>query len=352
MRALVAASLFLAIAACGGGPKGAPAFPIETCQRLDLRDRATGAPIVGAEDLAFDSGRRRILFSAYDRRAVEKAAGRGGVEPPEGGLYALAVEALASRAPIDVQSLLTPAEGGWRPHGIDYDPAADEVVFINRRYHRDRKRWRREVDIARLRASDGETSIVASDVACPANDVAVSGGGYLLSLDHRDCGVGGVLDDVFGLTGGGVVDDRGAVHVAMARHANGLAASDSHVFLAATRDRAVFEFSRTEEGLRLARRFELPGGPDNLALAEDGAIIVAAHPSLPAMGLARKLGVGRPGSRIMRIDLATGVVTLLFDDPKGARFSAASAALLLGDRLVAGSTLDRGLLVCDRRGAP
>jgi hypothetical protein len=85
-----------------------------------------------------------------------------------------------------------------------------------------------------------------------------------------------------------------------------------------------------------------------LTLAEDGRLIAAVHPSMLAIGLSRKLGIGRSGSRIVSFAPDTNTISVLFDDPKGAVISAATVGLLVDDALIIGSVIDDALAVCRR----
>ena len=64
------------------------------------------------------------------------------------------------------------------------------------------------------------------------------------------------------------------------------------------------------------------------------------------MALHRRLGIGRAPSRIIKANPQTGAVEILFDDPDGALFSAATVAVEWAGALIAGSVTDEGLLVC------
>ena len=90
----------------------------------------------------------------------------------------------------------------------------------------------------------------------------------------------------------------------------------------------------------------VPGGPDNLTVSSDGGIVAAVHPSLMAIGLNRRLGVGKAASRIVKIDPETGAVEILFNDPHGELFSAATVAAEWNGGLILGSVTDEGLLFC------
>ena len=64
-------------------------------------------------------------------------------------------------------------------------------------------------------------------------------------------------------------------------------------------------------------------------------------------------GAERLGHGVRIVDDITvrpdGEVEILFDDPRGDTFSAATVAVLQDGRLIAGSVRDSGLLICDAR---
>ena len=91
---------------------------------------------------------------------------------------------------------------------------------------------------------------------------------------------------------------------------------------------------------------DLPGGPDNLTRGVDGRVLAALHPDLIRLALYRHGWTGRAPARIVAVDLGTGAVEVLFDDPGGAVSPAATVAVMADGRLVAGSVRAPGLLVC------
>jgi len=333
----------LAIAVLIAGPAMATE-PYASCRRVELVDAQTGWVITGAEDLDYDPARGRLFVSAYDRRAAEQAASTQQEKIPEGGLYAISLSALraADDAPLEVQPLLRRADrpAGLRPHGISYDPETGILHFINREYRRVGARWKMRPVHDRI-GGDGTRFLSGHTfLPCHANDLAVRKELRHVSTDHGHCGWRAGLEDVFNLKSTALQGVSWRV-----RHANGVVAVDDERFaLAATRDRAVFLFDVT--GRKHKQKIKLPGGPDNLTRTEDGALIAAIHPNLLRLGLQRKLGIGRAGSRIVRIDPDRGTVVTLFDDPKATLFSAATAAVEAEGLLIAGSVVDRGLLVC------
>lgn len=342
----------LTLASCAQKADGEPRYALGDCRRVTLIDERDGRTIVGAEDLAFDSAARRVLISAYDRRAVEREARRGAVEIEEGGIYAAPIDALKSgKTTLTLPSIVSreTVAGGLRPHGISFDGDRREVAFINRSYQKINGDWRVTPRLERA-GPDGAVYISdGGDPRCSANDVAMLGEETFVSFDHAACGWRGGFEDVFATRASGL-DGAGRVGLFDgARHANGVVATkDNRLALAATRDKAVMFLDRRGEEFSLERTISLPGAPDNLTLGEGGRIIAALHPSLLAIGAERRLGWGRSGSRVVSIDPQDGAVELLYDDPKARLLSAASASVEEEGVLVIGSALDRGIVVCER----
>lgn len=351
-KAGLAAALLLG--ACAAGEElGEARYGLDDCRRVALTDAGNGSPVRGAEDMALDLEGGRLFVSAYDRRAVEKAARRNRGVPPHGGVYAVSLETLFDPIvdQVTVSSLAAPTDfaGGLRPHGLSYDAKNQELVFINRSYRRDGRRWRMTPHLRRIGAN-GEMFVGAPAPAhCAANDVVADDSTVVTTFDHASCGLGAGLENIFRLKRSGLADESGPLF-AKAAFANGVARLDNgDIAMAATRESAILRLEPSPEGYSEGGRIALPGRPDNLTLAEDGKLVAALHPSLPKLAFARKLGLGKAPSRIVEADLSTGSVSLLFDDPKAALFSAATAAVETKDGLVAGSVLDEGLLVCRAR---
>ena len=347
LRKAISASALILLGACGA-EMGEPYYPHDECRRIDLIDPVTDATVIGAEDIVFDEAGGRLIVSAYDRRAAEKAAKQSSVPPPQGGLYAVPIDGVFRATNSLAATRLadpTKIKNGLRPHGVD--AANGEIVFVNRGYVQDGKRWRMIPAMVRVMA-DGE--IASKRTHCAANDVAVYGDGHLLTRDHLACGgFSRMVENVFAQKKSGAYFDDGGALIDGVAFANGVTVLNNGFAVAATREKTVHIFISTKgEG---SRQFEAdtPGAPDNLSVASDGHVIAALHPNLLRLALARKLDIGKSGSRIIRIDTNSGETELLFDDPAAALFSAATIGVSTDRGLVAGSVLDRGLLVCEKR---
>ncbi len=343
LAGLAAGAALLACAA----PAPSPRIDAGQCRPLALVD-AAGRAVVGAEDLALDAEGGRLFVSAYDRLAVEARLGRRGDPPPAGGVYALPLASLAAEGPLAVADLLAPALGApTRPHGIALGRGADgraRLAVVARDARPDEAgRWRlapRVVVLEEDAAGGGwrPGRVVAGRQLCHLNDVAITPGGRLLAtLDRGPCpGEGrGVLVE---LGEGGRMRTLASGY----RFANGLAFdAEGRLWLAETRA------SRLRAPAGGLRR-DLPGHPDNPALAPDGRLVVALHPSLIRLALYRHgwpLGRRAP-ARVVALDPASGAVEWLLDDPGGRVFPGATAAVVAGDRLVVGAVRAPGLLVC------
>ena len=355
-RAVFATAALLLLGSCGRGDPGAPVYAADQCRRVAVLDADTGAPLRGAEDMAVDPARGLLIVSAYDRRAVEKAARRGETEPPDGGVYVVSLSELFETAGSSVRaaSLIDPEtiEGGLRPHGVGYDAASGTLAFVNRTYDDRDGKWRMTPRLERV-TLDGERLADAAPgvLSCAANDVLLTEQKVFTSFDHGACGWRGGVEQVFNLKRSGLALNGVGPVYAEAGFANGLALTgEGAIVMAATRENALIFFEQRPGGVEEGKRIRIPGGPDNLSLSHDGGVVAAAHPSMLRLALNRKLGVGRAPPRIVKADPETGATTLLFDDPSGRLFSAATvaieAAIETGEGLVAGSVTDEGVLVC------
>ena len=353
-----AAVIGVVIASAGLSHAGAadetPRFATETCRRVTLIDAHTDELVIGIEDIAFDPMADRLYLSAFDRRAVERAVSARATDIPQGGLYSVPHAALfetntdALRVePVIDRSVMA---GGLRPHGLDLDFGAREIVFINRAFQKIDGTWRQSTQLARF-SFDGAVGGVdhAAQIHCAGNDVISASAIALLSFDHAACGRGRFSETVFGLRRSGIIDTHGHTLFDGALFANGLVdLGGGRLALAATREKTVRILTAEGANYTVYDTHALPGGPDNLSLAADGTITAALHPDLVRLALHRKLGKKHAPSRIVALDPKSGAVDILYDDPSGRQFTAATVGLNLGDHLVAGSATDAGLLVCDR----
>lgn len=303
-------------------------FGHDECQRVVLRDAVSGQAIVGAEDMALSASGNLLLFTAYDRRADDLAPG---------GLYVLDLEALSTGEELLPRLLYAGAPEAlpFRPHGLAISLAGNRLAVVNRPGPATA-----EVLIGELGPEDWlPDRRITGERLCRANDLTFTGApgdALAITLDRSEC-TAALADLMPGArTGSVVLFDGGALGILREGLAfpNGIAGP----YVAETRSMRV-----TRPGSQPLR---LPGGPDNLTMDERGWIVAAVHPKLVLLALYRAGWRGAAPSRAVRVDPDDGEVQVLFDDPTGALFSAATVALQTDDLLILGSAFDEGLLVC------
>jgi hypothetical protein len=312
-------------------PAALPArFALGDCRHVHLVDAETGRRIDGAEDVVLAPDGATLILSAQDRLDTSGS---------EGGLYAVSLFALGGGGDVAAEPLFAPR--GWpepfRPHGIAISPDGQRLAVINHVADDGGV-----VEVGTL-GPDGwrPDRRIADPRLCRANDLdfdgAVQGAELLrVTLDRADCDTS--LRDLAGGSGS-VAMIRGealAIERTGLDFPNGIEAG----WVAETR---AARLSGPEGTI------PLPGGPDNLGLSE-GRIVAALHTRLIRTGLYIRGWLPSSGSRIVAADPETGTVEVLFDDPEGTVFSGATVGVLAGDRLVAGSVRDSGLLYCEREG--
>jgi len=342
---------------------------LDACRHVAVEDRS-GTPLVGIEDIAVDHGRALAYLSAYDRRAVEAELATAQGPRTVGGLYVLDLA-----APLAESVVVTPLlEAGatasvMRPHGIALDGTGGRLAAIDRRYAREEDDWRLDPVLVELvLAPDGRSVAAATsrpfpDWLCAPNDLAFAGDDLLVTSDHGRCrGAGRIAEDVLGLTGAVVArltPEGWQTAVRDVPFANGVAYSGEaapafRLAVAASRAGGLFFFgddARAQAAGRANAFVDLGGAPDNITLGSDGALYVAAHPSLPAFALYRAEwpGFARAPSAAYRITLEQGAprAERIFHDPAGRIVSAATVAARFGAALLIGAVFDAGLAVCD-----
>lgn len=299
------------------------------CRRIALIDAHNGWRIGGGEDLALTSDGATLIVSAHDRLDAAR---------PDGGLYAVPVHELISAETVIAAPLVDPGARStpFRPHGIGLSPDGERLALVNRVAHDEAV-----VEIGRLNGSSWRSETVVRDPRlCRANDLVFDSDGdaLLVSVDRADCGTS-LRDLVPGAHTGSLVRvERGRLRSVRdgLSFPNGIAAGT----IAETRGRRLLR----PDG----RTVSLPGAPDNLSVDGD-ALIAAVHPDLLSLWFYIRGWADHAASRVLRVG-ADDVVEMLFDDPSGAQFSAATVGVMAGGRLIAGSARDAGILVCGQTG--
>jgi len=295
------------------------------CRHVAVRD-TEGRGIVGIEDIALAQDGDTLVLSAHDRRDPAM---------PDGGLYALSLFGLGGGAAEARRISVTPGRS-FRPHGFALSPDGRRLAVINR-------------------PAEGQVEVLTGPFEprgwypsgrvghprlCRANDLAFAdpaGDGLAITIDRESCGLS-PADLVPWARTGSVMLANGAGLTTTRRDlafANGIL------------DGVVAETRGQRLALPGAAPIDLPGGPDNITRAPDGRLIVAVHPKLVFNWFAQQGWRDRLPTRIVAVDPVRRSVEVLVDDVSGEVFSGATVALVAGGRLIAGSAMDHGLLVCE-----
>ncbi len=392
----VSAAALLGLAACGEEITLAKGPPLEDCRAIDLVDARSGTALTGIEDIALDTETGTAYLSAYDRFALEDAlAAIGNGEAaalPRGGLYALDLETALQSTDTLALTDLTASQvgpGDYRTHGIGlYEgPLGDTLIAaVTHRYsHADAGGTSdlRRVSGIDVFAVTGDSLTLKTSLThpslCQANDVAIVGPRKLLvTRDRGSCDGWMWVEDVLGLKRASVMrvdlNAAGALETPPVPVAGGIGFANGiaidrtkrRAVVAATRESAllVFDLERLLSGHsgRPVGRIALGGGPDNLAMAPDGSLLAAVHPSLMTMGFYRKrwFDTQTAPARLMTVDMADASRSILYDhaptppqaqDSGGAedirdRFSAVTVGVRYDDHVIMGTVASPGLLAC------
>jgi arylesterase/paraoxonase len=308
-------------------------------------------PLPGsAEDLEVDHATGIAYLSVLDRRAARTGADVAGT--------VLALDLSRSGAPP--LPAIADAPPGFRPHGLSLWARGDgprRLFVVN--HPRDAQEHEQQTIEVFEQAADRlfhHVRTVRDPLFVHPNDLAAVGPEqfYVANDSGAHSGFTRLLEFLLRPGWSDVVYYDGAhasVAVSGRAMANGVAASADglRLYVAETAARQVLIFDRdTENGsLYWSGLVELPGGPDNIDLAEDGSLWVAAHPNLWA--LLRYLFAAKPApTMILRMTAPVSG----FNKPQriyvndGTEISAASVGVAYRGRLVIGSVMDRKLLIC------
>ena len=300
------------------------------CRRVALIDAATGANITGAEDLALLPDGDSLIVSAHDRMDAGE---------PDGGLYRVSLWGLRNAERYEATNLINreTREEPFRPHGIAVSKQGGRLAVINRVGD-----GQTVVEIGDLEAANWVASKrLTGKSLCRANDlnfVPAEVETLEITLDRQSCGTS-FSDLVPGsTTGRTVLWDGGRLRLSRSGLAfpNGI----SGPYVSETRKDRILRPS--------GEPIRVPGGPDNLTREDSRTLLAAVHPGLRRIWLHLNGFWPNAPSRIVRVDVLSSAVDVLFDDPAGELFSAATSAVFAKDMLIAGSVTDAGLLICQR----
>ena len=333
LGAAMIAILALWLAFGGAGPALEARYALENCRRVDLRDVDSGKLLAGVSDMALLSDGDTLVLSAFDRTDQTR---------PFGGLFALSLFELERGASeYEVEGLVKSYElaGGIYPQGIDYDASSERIALIN-------SVGQEDLSVIDVVERDGDLWLPVArhthEAFCRINDVAFDfGGNLLVTRDRSSCALNVIDAMPFYATGLMLeVAPNGAVRATDDRYflPNGVVIGPTGLPVVAE--------MRAEKLTGDVDRL-MPGGPDNMTIADDGAIVAALHPSLWKFFFYLNGFAFSSPSRVVRVDPSTGEFEILLDDPGGDLMSAIGVGLLEEGQLYLGSVTDDGIAICE-----
>lgn len=308
------------------------------CQRI--------GQMPGPEDLEQIPETSLIIVSSSDRRA--RMDGRA----VRGNLYLLDIHATDPTA-----RAITPEQPtDFQPHGLSLhkdDNGLMTVLVINHRLHSEAtvERFTLHPDYTLAH----EETFRGPELISPNNLQAMGPRQFYFTNDGRSRRTMDRSIDTFlrRPTGSiGYFDGQDfTVPVRNLHFPNGIVAIDDWLFVAETTTGRLRSF-RIDESFGTLRPIAdqvVQLGMDNLNMDDHGKLLTAAHPNLPALNRHARSSQNRSPVRILQIDVSVLPWTVrILKCTDGKKFSGATAALLIGNQLLAGQAHDNGLLLCVR----
>lgn len=380
MRAGIIFSLIVcpALGGVSGLSVAAPFDEAGTCKAYVLVDDATGAVILGPEDIAIDRAAAVVYVSAYDRRAVEREKAAGGPVTTVGGIYRFPLpQGLPEGDSIPVTDLTRGFREGhdFRPHGFHFRPGNPaRLHVVNRVFEMKKGKPVINPAIERFRLEEGalvhEATIrpgADEPLMCSPNDLwSKADGTFYVSNDHGTCaGFGSVWEETFALRHAYLLYFDGAKFRKVAEKlafANGVTGRENattgeiQIIVSETRGKRLRVFDEADllsgsGKVKPRHTIKLKGSPDNLEWSEDGDLLVATIPNIIGMATYMRglFGKKKTGSRTQRVswgaDGKPGKPEIVFED-NGSMISGATVMAGAGGLYFIGAAFDDNIAIC------
>ena len=335
----ISIAMFAVVAAwfvVGGTPAVPARFSLDECRKISLRDSDTGELVEGAADMAMLPGGGSLAVAAIERDDRRR---------PFSGLFEVSLFDIEQRSEeIEVDELVKSynLDGGVYPEGIAINGEGDRLAIINR-IGPDR---RTVIDVVELKdGTIGDSERFRHKAYCRANDLAFDlSGNLLIARDLAHCRPS--INDAFPWNATGLMltlTPDGELTASEERYSfpSGIAIGPTgEPIIAETRS------AKLTGGFADAT---LPGGPDNITVDDQGALIIAVHPSVWTLYLYNSGWAFNSPSRVIRADPERSDIEVLFDDPTSELMSAVSVGVMHEEKLYMGSPYDEGILVCEKQ---
>lgn len=307
------------------------------------------AGVVGPEDLQIDAKDGLVFVSATNRRVFPEHPDK------QDGLYTMHLD-----HPEAGLTKLAGTPRDFHPHGLSLYRGGDGRLTLMAVNHE--ASGEQAIEIFAVTVADGAAKLVSTGhiegglLISPNDLVAVSPTQFYVTNDHGSTsGFGRMLETWLLLPRANVLYFDGNYFQQVAKDlifANGInvGRDGSHIYVSEMMGRTLFSYKRnpfsgalTEDGA-----LALPAAPDNIDVADDGALWVAGHPKILSLDMYRGDAAKPSASEIFRVSLTGGVpqtVTPVYAND-GSGIAAASVGAVTGKRLFIGSPLDRKVLAC------
>ena len=325
--------------------------PIGQFPELQCEHRALsydGQPLIGVEDMAYDSKNNQIFISAYDRHTKSS-----------GGIYRWNIthkDAEVSR--LDLPN--TNPNAYW-PHGFDLQQNDTQLRLSIIERDLSQSRYVNAQISQYSIAEDGTITLskrLKQKSLCSSNNLITSAiwpynidssQSFYITQDHQTCHKKEqILADIFNPHSAALLhwqENENETDIIMEKlaYANGITRTSKAVYLAETRAKRL-TLLNVSERTKIERLgdISLPGGPDNLT-SDGTSIIVALHPNLIRYAAFRAGWGPRVKSRFSMISTDNDIKTY---DLSAELLSGATVALRAKSHIYLGAAFDTGIAVC------
>lgn len=312
---------------------------LNECRRVDI------AP--GTEDVTIDAERNMAFVSAADRRAWFNAEGDEEVNP-KNGIYALALDG------SDAARRISPAMENFLPHGISLwrGPNGARRLFVVNHP----PSGEQIVEIFAVDADGALTHLesVSFEAMHSPNDVLAVGPRAFYATNDRGYTEGflSMLEAYMALPFSSLVyydGENGRIIEDGLTYANGInqSADGETVYVAEFLKRRIAAYDRDPEtgALKKRRTWKVNTGPDNIEVAQDGALWIAGHSKVfDFLAHAEDESEIAP-SHVIRLDPETGETRDVFIST-GGEINGSSVGAVFDDTLIVGAVFDGHVIVC------
>lgn len=306
----------------------------------------TGGP--SAEDIQIDAMTGIAYLSAYDRRAM--IAG----EATEGTIYSLDLNG----SELALKDLVTGAPAGFRPHGLSLYRDAEGQLSLYVINHLTDGTHSIEIFDATSTGLTHRRTVKNPLLSDPNDIVAVGRDQFFVANDTGAQNGFERASELLLARGLSPIVFFDGETMAVSRSdlaaASGINASldGKEIYVAETLGERVRSFSRSG-GAALDENavFELDSGADNIDVAADGTLWVAAHANMLKL-IQHFADANSPApTQIWRVDPSTGSAETVYVNA-GDEISAGSVGATHGARLLIGSITEAKVLVCQIASIP